>query len=330
MSVNPVPRNLRGPNDNMSNWTAQFPILLPKNFLGIARKWDQQFPHITRDVLPVRNTPFNFTWRVMIDPIIMAPYVQEGGDTPFSDAEVNVESFICKEARLGAKITQREMRFGLPDMVTERITQLTDAINLTRTWENIQALLGYNAQQPLALTRLNTAEAGKPHGVGSSVTPWTDADADIIGDILAMKTDILKRCQQLPTKLIVPLNEYEALHQNTEILDQLRYTSGNLLVNGQISRIKGLDVIVCANYWKERKANGEQVKHFMLEDKVIMLAPNVGFTAVAEPRGGAAPEMNRWWDYSQLSIMIHAYSSFTTVIQDYGKIGIITGTDGNV
>lgn len=321
-----VPDNRFGVNDNMSQWTKQYPSLLEKNFIGISRVWDQQFPFVTSGILPVRNMPFHFSWRVTIDPAIMAPYVQEGADTPLSDAATTLENFVCRESRLGAKITQREIGFGLPNIVQTRVSQLVDSVNLTRTYDNIQALTGVNVNQPLALSRLNVAEAGKPHGVGTSKA-WNESGNQIIQDIIAMKTDIKKKSGASATKILMPLDELEAIHNDSNILDQLKYTDGTLLVNGRLTMIKGLEIVEVANFWKDRKKDGTEVKNFLLQDKVIVVAPNLGFTAVAEPQSGSAPQMERWYEQSQRSIKMHAFSSFTSVIEDYGKIGIITGTN---
>lgn len=325
MAFNP-PDNRFGPDDNLSMWTKQYPALLEKNFIGIARTWDKQFPPVTFDVLPPRNMPFHFSWRVMIDPSILAPFVQEGADTPMSDAQAKMESFVCRESRLGAKISQREIGFGLPNVVQQRTTQLVDSINLTRVWDNIQALTGNNVNQPLALTRLNLADSGKPHGVGTAKA-WNESGAKIIDDIIAMKTDITKKCGEMPTDVYMPLDEYEAMHGDSNILDQLKYTQGDLLVNGRLTMIKGLKIHLVANFWKERKKDGTEVKHYLLEDKVVVVAPSVGFTAVAEPMEGSAPQIERWYEAKQRSIFMHAFSSFTSVIEDYGKIGIIQGTN---
>jgi len=321
-----LPDNRFSPNDNMSMWTKQYPELLTKNFIGIARLWDQNNPPTTFDILPTRNMPFNFQWRVKINPAILAPYVQEGADTPLSDSEMKYESFLCKESRLGAKISQREIGFGLPNVVQSRTTELVDAINLTREWQNFQALIGNNVNQPLALTRINTAEAGKPHGVGTSIKKWNEEGAKIIDDIIGMKTDITKKCGMMARHIYMPLDEYEALHNNSDILNQLKYTQGDLLVNGRIEVIKGLRIHVTTSFWKTRNKDGSETKHYVLANKVIITTDNVGFTAVAEPKKGSSPEMERWWERKSRSILIHGYSSFTPVIEDYGKIGIITST----
>lgn len=324
-----IPRNLVGINDNMSLWTKQYPSLLTKNFLGIARVWDKTFPPSTFDILPTKTMLFNFQWRVTIDPSILSPYVQEGADTPLSDAEVKFESFVCRETRIGAKISKREIGFGLPDIVTQRTTQLVDAVNRTREFENIRALTGTNVNQPLALARLNTAVAGKPHGSGTA-KGWDEAGNAIIADLLAMKTDILKRSAAKAENIYIPINEYEYLHNDSNILDQLKYTQGDLLVNGRITMIKGLKVHTIPSFYKTRNKDGSDTKVFMLQDKIIVTAGKVGFTAVAEPRTGSAPEMERWYERKQRSIFIHAFSSFVPVIEDYGKIGIISGSDSSV
>lgn len=322
----PANNTLISPADNLSQWTKQYPSLLKKNFLGISRIWDEKFPPSTFTALPFRNMPYHFAWRVTIDPAMLAPYVQEGADTPLSDAETKLENFVSKESRLGAKISQREINFGLPNVVQQRVTSLVDAINLTREWQNIQALTGTNVNQPLALTRLNLSVAGVPHGTGTAKA-WDESGGDIIKDLLAMKTDMTRKCGKVPTDLYVPLNEYEHIHNDPEILDQLRYTSGTLLTDGRLTMLKGLRIHVVASFWKERKKDGTEVKHFILEDKVILTTGAVGFTAVAEPMSGSAPQMERWLENKSRSIFIHAFSSFVPVVEDYGRIGIITGTD---
>jgi hypothetical protein len=306
---------------------AQYPELHEKNFIGIARLWDSQNPPPTFEVLPPKTTPFHFSWRIVKDPNTMAPYVAEGADTPLTDAEASYESFVCREARLGAKITQREINFGIGDVVYNRVTALVNAINLTRLWDNIQTICGYNVHQPLSLQRMKTGIAGKPHGTGTAKA-WNESGADPIADILAMKT-IMAKGGYRPRNIYMPLEEYEALQNNSEIIDQIKYTDGTLLVRGEIERIKGLNVRVVDQYWKARKPNGEEEKHFVLRDQVILTAENVGFTGIAEPMSGTAPMLDRWWEKKQRSVYMHAFSSFVTVVEDYAKIGIITGTDVN-
>jgi len=324
-----TPDNLRGPADNMSQWTRQYPALLAKNFIGLARIWNKQDIPPTFAIVPPRNMPYNFQWQVKVDPSLMAPFVQEGADTPMSDEQMKYEAFICKEARLGSQISQRAIRFGINNIVQSKTQGLVKAINLTRVYDNINTILGTNANQPLALARINTAVAGKPHGVGTA-KGWDESANLIIKDILAMKTDILKKSGEVPTELYVPIDEYEFMHDDENILDQLKYTDGTLLVEGRITRLKGLNVHIVPHFWLERKKNGEDVKHWILQDKVIMSTKNVGFTAVAEPQSGSAPEMDRWYEKSKRSVMIHSFSSFTTVIEDYGKLGIISGTNSNI
>jgi hypothetical protein len=325
----PINNTLISPADNLSQWTKQYPSLLKKNFLGISRIWDKKFPPATFFTLPIRNMPFHFAYRVTIDPAMLAPYVNEGADTPMSDAETKLEHFVCRESRLGTKISRREINFGLPNVVRDRTTSLVDAINLTREWQNIQALTGTNVNQPLALTRLNLAVAGSPHGVGAPKS-WDESGGDIIKDILAMKTDMLKKSGKVATDLYVPINELEYIHNDPEILDQLRYTSGTLLVDGRLTMLKGLRIHTIGSFWKERKKTGEEIKHFILEDKVIMTTGIVGFTGVAEPLRGSAPQIERWLENKSRSIFIHAFSSFVPVVEDYGRIGIITGTDSTI
>jgi len=327
MSI-PDTATMFGPEDNLSRWSQQYPALLPRNFLGIARIWDEQKPFTMSSVFPARNMPFHFSWRVNVNPGQMAPFVGEGADTPMSDAEEKLETFVCQESRLGGKITSREINFGIPNVVMRRVTQLTDAVNLTRDWLGIQALSGVNANQADSVSRINTAVAGQPHGSGTAAG-WDESSGVPLDDILAMATTI-KKASMPPTKLFMPPNEIEYLQRNDEVLDQLRYTDNSLLVEGQIKRIKGMDIIEVSNFWKERKPDGTEVRHYVLEDKVIMTTPTVGFMAVSEPRAGSAPFVERWWDRSKRSIIVHAFSSFTPVVQDYARIGVITGTDSTI
>lgn len=328
MSTIPPTNTPVSPGDNLSLWTQKYPALLTKNFIGVARIWDKQFPPATNELFPFRNMPFNFSWRVNIDPAMMAPYVGEGADTPMSDAETKLESFVCQEARLGGKISLREINFGIGNVVQTRVGHLVNAVNLTRLWSNITTLVGINVQQPLALARLNTFQAGT--ATGGSAVSWNDSGAKIIEDLLHAKTLILKKSGAMAGRVYIPLNEYEALHNDSNILDQLKYTDGTLLVSGRLTMIKGLAIRVVPNFWKERKKDGSEVKHFVLEDQVIVTAGRLGFTAVAEPRGGSAPMMERWYERAKRSIIMHAFSSFTTVVEDYGLACVITDTDKNL
>ena len=322
-----IPDNLNGLNDNMSMWIKQYPELLPKNFIGIARIWDKANPPQTFSILPPRNSQMHFEWPVQIDPAMLAPEVQEGGDTQFSDAEEKIEKFVCSEYRLGAKITQRAMQFGIARIVEKRVTQLVDAVNRSREFVNIQALLGNNPNQPLGVTRLNTFEAGDPTGASH---PWNDSNAVIIKDILRAKKLVEIKSGMNATDVFVPYDEYEAIHDDDKIMEQLKYTSGTLLTGGQITMIKGLRVHVMKNFYKSRKGRTPDEKIYMLQDKVIVTTNTPGWTAVAEPQQGTAPQVIRWPEEKSRSVLAHAFSTMCPVIEDYGQICIITNTNANI
>lgn len=314
--------NLKRPTDNATTWLAQYPELLPKNFTGISVVYDENNPPVTRGILPAKNMPFNFTQRIKIDPLIMAPEVQEGGSTPLADREYIVEKFVCVPYRLGSLITDQQIRHGLQGAVQDVTQDLVNAVNLSITYDNIMKLQGIGVQNQKAIERLNLAVAGKPHGTGSA-TEWSDEDSDIIGDIVAMKTDIKVKSGKTMTSLFVSTIDHEHIMNNNGIKEQLKYVTPDFLTNGEIPMIKGVKIFEVDTYYKDRKKR--EAKIAILSGKAIATTDDVGYTAYADPLKGSAPEMDRWEDKDRRSVVVQARASTVSVVKDFGRVGIISG-----
>lgn len=301
----------------MEKWTAQYPALLPKNFLGIVRTWDEAKPARTQRVLPNKNTPFNFMWRYGVEPGELAPYVEEYDETPLTSAMMSYESFICREAREGFAISERELTWGIEDVVLRRSHHIVDAINRRMEWECARALGGQNDFQNV--DRLNRISV--PAG-----SEWDQAGSDPIGDILSMKNGIERACSIEPNVLLLPWNEYEYLQEHSDVIDQIKYTDPTFLAKGRITTLKNLELVVLGGFWKSQAG----VRSYILEDRCIMCAAPVGFTGIAEPKAGAGPETTNWHSENQRAFFYSAWKSFVPVIEDYAKIGIINNTDSTV
>jgi hypothetical protein len=271
--------------------------------------------------LPFKKMPFNFTQRIKIDPLLMAPEVQEGGSTPLTDREYIVEKFVCTPYKIGGLITEQQIEHGIADAVTDITQELVDSVNLSITYDNIMRLQGVGAPTTRALARLNLAIAGKPHGVGSAVA-WSDPTSDIIKDILAMKTNIKKRSGAKAVAMYVPTDEYEYIMKNNGIKEELKYVRPDFLTNGEIAMVKGVKIYEVDTFYKDRVKKDEKIP--ILEHKAIMVAEDVGYTAYAS--ASSAPILDRWEDKDRRAVVVQARSNSVSVIKDYGKIGIISGT----
>jgi hypothetical protein len=318
----PDNNSLSNPGDNMTYWTQKFPSLLPKNMMTLARFFDQEHPPFTFQVLPPRNVKWNFQWPVIINPSAIAEEVDEGAEAPLMDAQEKIESFYCREFRLATKITKRLIDFGIHNVVRSKIQFLTEAVEKAREYLNVLALTGTNRNQ--SVERLNKFKAGT--GTGGTAKKWNESGAKILDDIIDMKDKIEKLSGRVPTTLYVPTDEYTAMQKDSEIIDQLKYTDKSLLNNGEIMVVKGIRIQKVSNFFKDRKKTQEDDRIYLLEGKCIMTTNNVGFTGIAEPMRGSAPEVERWWEMSQRSIFIQAVSSFVPVIEDYSRVGIIEDT----
>jgi len=318
--------NLQNKRDNAGTWMAQYrDQLLPKNFTGISIVWDEQYPPVTRGILPFKQTKFNFTQRIKIDPLIMAPEVQEGGKTPLTDREYIIQKYVCTPYKLGGLLTEQMIENGIDDAMVDVTSEVVDAVNLSITYDNVNKLQGVGVEDNRALSRLNTAIAGKPAGVGTA-TPWSDTDADILKDITSMRKRIRKASGKVARAILVPPDEYESIQNNEGIIEQLKYVTPDFLSNGEIPMIKGIMILEMETVYKDKNKRAESDEKIpMLENKVIMVADDVGYTAYAQ--GAPNPITQRIMDLDRDAVMVKAKANSTTVIKDFGRIGIISGTN---
>jgi len=299
---------------NLELWSAQYPELLPKNILGIARIYDKNHPPVTQTVLPAKNSPFHFQWNVNIDPGQMAPYVTEGGNTPLINQNVDYETFVCRETRVGCQITNREVDFGLKATVTTRTQSLVDACNLAQEFESVQALTGTNLYQNTG-RMTSTAVAN----------PWSDfTNGTPVRDIIDMKTNVEKKSGQIGKHLFLGWDEARYFMEHPQVLDEVKYTTPALLESGLFPYVKGLQLHTIGGFYKSAIAASTTARTYLLSTKGIVTTDNVGFTAIAEPKAGTAPQMYRWEDVDRQSIVLAAKKSFVPVVEDYSRIGVMT------
>ena len=273
--VEDAPDNRFGVNDNMSQWTQQYPELLEKNFVGITRIWNKENPPATFNVLPPKSRPFHFSWRVMRNPAIVAPRVPEGGKTPMMDMKTEYESFVCEEYRLGTEISERQLEYGLPDTVRQKTEALVSAINKRRDYEGILAMTGTNVNQPLALERITQIDVGKA---------WNESGVDILDQIKQAKLAVKQKAKRKATDLYLPTEEYLALENDSEVIDQQKAVRQGLLPDGSITMVKGLRIHEIDAFFIERLKDDSEVTRWLLEDKVIVVAGSeLGYMGISEP-----------------------------------------------
>lgn len=302
-------------------WSTEYPELLDKNFLGIARAWDQYHPSVLGVAFPERPAPFNFQWRVRINPGEAAPLVGEGAKTPLKDEYWTYEDFVCAETREGFQIFERETKFGLPNIVASRTQAMTGALNTRLEWEGIKSLRG-------VATRLNSDQSVARLGSGAATDTWDAAAATgaPLTDIINGIKTILQASGKAATHVFMPINEYFYLLDHGDIMDQLKYVDPSLLTDGMLAIIKGLKIVKVTGFYKtDATSFAVANKNWIFRDQVIVAACPVGFMGIAEP-----VTVRRWEDYDTRSLFVQGFKSFVPVVEDYGSIYVITNTDSDV
>lgn len=325
---------------NTESFMRQYPSLLPKNFLGNIRLWDAQLPLVTGRIFPQRgNENWNFQWRIQIEPNDMAPSVGDGSKTPMSDHKYKYEQFVHKEYRNGFTVLEREVKFGLPNVISSRTRGIVNSMKLAMEYIAVESLIGtYYANTSMQATTF-ARQQSLTLGAGAQ---WDMPGSDPVGDILHVKTGVAKMCGERVRDMLIGFNEEEYLHNHPNILDQLKYTDGNLLVSGRITTIKGLNMLTVQGFYKLKaalaeygetgnlnedtynypSAAGTLIKRFLLEDYAILVAPNLGWISVAEQLTN-----RQWHDIDTRRFFYQIYKSVVPVVDDAGRIGLIKNTD---
>lgn len=309
-------------NYRVGLWSTEFPELLEKNFLGISRLWDQAHPYVLNVAFPERGgQPWHFQSRIRIHPGLVAELVGEGANTPLEDEFWTYEKFVSAETRAGFQVFERETKFGLGNIVSQRSEAITDSINKRLEWEAIKALRGVT-------TRLNSDQSVARLQSAAATDEWDAAAATgaPLTDIINAIKLIHKASGFKATHIFLPLDEYYWLHDHGDILDQMKYTDPSLLTDGMLSILKGLKLVEVTGFYKTDPTSFDpDDKTFIMQDQVIVAACPVGYLSIAEPL-----TIRRWEDEDTRSLFVQEFKSFIPVVEDYGKICVITNTNTDV
>jgi len=329
-------------NYMLNEFSTQFPELLQEYWLPMLRIFDSFEEPNTFGVLPPKKTPYAFKWRIFIDPAGMSPMMSnEVSLTPMTTSEATYEYFETKFTKEGFYVTEKDMDFGLSDIISREIRRVTRDINRRTEYVNLQALQG---------NTWNTQFTGRL--ISMTRPTWQANGGTPIRDALSAMLRIRKMCGEKPTKMFVGPDETFFLQDHTTILNYLGMNSGmakpnDLLCSDFINCIKGLSITEISGFYKEDPtdyaayaAGNPSVgqlgygdtnmdttaapnKHWLLQDKAIITTENVGFTGIAK---NVDIDSKQWADIDLGIVKWKFERYFTPVIEDYGKIAVITFT----
>lgn len=328
---------------NLETYLSQHPALLPEYWLEVARVFDEMNPPMTTKLLPEKTIPRRvFKWRVHIDPADMAPMVQtEISKTRFATSKTVKELFECKGIKTGFYVTEDELDEGLPGTVQTLTTERINSINRRVEYINIRCLQGF--------TWNVSAFTGRQ--VLMTRPTWQASGGTPIRDVLYMTLRVWKRSGKIPTYLIIGPNEHFYMQNHATLLAQMGTGANNILCNDMINCIKNLTVLRVDGFYKEdawdwannpmnpaatgtpsvpqQPGRGDMAmdleatpnKRWMLQDRAIVTTGQVGYTFV---RRGL--RSRQWEDPDTGNIYWKFEKMITPVVEDWGRIGLITFT----
>ncbi|RLC37211.1 hypothetical protein DRH29_02750 [candidate division Kazan bacterium] len=319
---------------NMEKYNQYYEELRPRTFLKLVRRWDEQFPLTLGNVFTEDTAPdWAFRWPIYIEPRHMTPFTEPNTQTPMITAAMKYEDFVCRQIKEGFWVNTFEIKYPLiKSIIPERTRMVRDAQALRIEYSLVQAAMGntWNNQNNARMS------------AGNALV-WTNPNSTPIGDILQMQTYVYQMCQRRPSNLFLGWTAWQALLNHPAILNQMLYTRRDLLTNGMIEMIKGLQIHVVEGYYKEASDESNMVgapgrgdvredispteKHWLLEDVALVTTSNIGklFRATGEHEGVA-----QWEDVDKSKILYKLVRAFCPVIEDYARVGRIDFvTDSN-
>lgn len=327
----------------LNTYGGQFPQLLPEYWLPMLRIFDGFDTPDTFLVLPPKKVPqLTFKWRIFIDPADMSPMSKrEIAKTRFTGSKAVYENFQCKHTKTGFYLTEEEMDFGLDGVMEREITRCTKSVNRRTEYINLQAMMG-NTWNPQFVGRL--LNMTRPTWQANGGTP--------IRDVLTAMLRIWKMSGERPAYIFLGPDEYFFLQDHTTILQYLGLGSGlakpnDLLCSDFVQCIKALTIKTIDGFYKEDPADyalftagtprvwqpgtgdlnmdtyAARNKHWMLQDRAIITCRSIGFTGIAK---NVDVTSRQWEDIDEGVLKWKFERYFTPVVEDYGRIGVITFT----
>jgi hypothetical protein len=316
---------------NMEEYNQYVAELRPRTFIDLLRRWDEQFPLILGSIFSEAQTSdWAFRWPIVIEPRHMTPFSEPNSNTPMITAAMKYEDFVCKQIKEGFWVNSFEIKYPLiKNIIPERTKMIHDAENLRIEYSMVQTAQGnsWNNQ--------NNARMSAGSALG-----WANVNSTPIGDLIQMQTLVYQMAQKRPSNLFLDWVNWTALFNHPAILNQMLYTRRDLLTNGSIEMIKGLQIHVVEGYYKEIADESNMVgspgrgdvreditpteKNWLLEDLALVTTSNVGklFRAVGEHEGVA-----QWENIDRSQILYKVVRAFCPVIEDYARIGRIDFVD---
>ncbi|MHA1277352.1 MAG: hypothetical protein ACTSQ8_09195 [Candidatus Helarchaeota archaeon] len=326
----------------LNNFSGQYPELLPEYWLPLVRVFDSFEEPNTFSILPPKPTTYSFKWRIFVDPAGMSPMMQdEVGKTPMTGQRAVYEKFETRYTKEGFYVTQKDLDFGLPDIISTETRRVIRDINRRTEYVNLQALQG---------NTWNTQYTGR---MSTMTRPtWQNSGGTPVRDVLTISYHIWRMCGERPDRMFLGPGEFMFLQNHTTILQYLGMGSGmalpnDLLCSDLVKCIKNLTIQTISGFYKEDATDyalytsgnpragqpglGDTTmsttsapnKHWLLYDRAIITAGDVGFTGIAK---NVDVEYRQWEDVDQGILKWKFGRYFTPVIEDYGRIGLITFT----
>jgi hypothetical protein len=310
--------------------------LRQRTFLDGLWYLDDQAELIIDRFLPPAPLPdWDFRARIKINSAGMSPMVRPGSATEFHTTDWRYEDFSAQRVKDGFEINEWDLKYmRVGNMVGELSSEMYDRMKLRKEYTGIQGILGngWNNQPTHRLVQGWTLN-------------WANANSLPIADILKAKLMVKLMSGKTVKYCLVNSTDANNLQNHGNILQQLQYTSKDLLTNGLVALIKGVQIIEVDSFYKEmsdettmlgapgrgdfresvfdEQVPGPDLKTYLLSGYAVFLTDDVG-KLHSTPTDG-----NNWLDKDQNKIKYNAWADICPVIKDYGKICVLRFLDAD-
>lgn len=321
----------------VQGYDSRFQVLAPKLMLDIFRKYEQGNP-IFDAILPPRDVPGeHFTFKLYGRVGHMAARVGRGAAADDHSIQYEEKISVAYEYRESTTISDRDIKAvgSIVNVLANDMESIAESIVLRREYEALQTLLGNNPYNDLTAGGMPTAIGGYD---------WSDPGTDVVASLVDSRAAIKKAAKVSPDTLVISVDDESNYLKHPELRQYQQ--AGNvfnrdLLLNGQIGRIEGMDILVhnmtvdinpgtprgvtVADYPAQPGADGVDVQQmFGPQNRAIVCVkgPNLGFTGMEE---NFATDV---WQVKELrSVRAQAWQIFGHAIVRPNKI-IHIKTDG--
>ena len=310
--------------------------LRKRTFLDGLWYLDEQAELIADRFLPAKSLPaWDFRVKIRVNSAGMSPMVKPGTATTFHTGDMKWLGFHAQRIKDGFEVQDWDLQYmQLGNVVGERSKEMYDRMKLRKEHVAIQALLG-NGWNPTPTHRL----------VQGWTLNWGAAGSLPIADILKAKLMVKLMSGRTVKYCLVNSRDSASLQNHGTIINQLQYTSKDLLTSGLVNLIKGVQIIEVDSFYKELSDEttmigapgrgleteslfdetipGPDIKTPLLSGYAILLTDGVGNFYDTATSG------NNWLDKDENRVKYNAWMDMCPVIEDYGRICVLRFLDSD-